>query len=169
MSVVWRVSNTPFQHAHAVENLYPFLKPGASVLDVGSGSGYLCALFHHLVSDANTAGKVVGVDHIPQLVDWSVVNLRKDGLGDAIDDGRIIMVAADGRKGEVVSLRPSPVLGCWTTSLIDEKLRPRKLFRRTLLVFFAGSTKTNCEGPRCKSPSSQKTICCPSLLFGCDL
>ena len=40
------------QHAHAVENLLPFLKPGSRVLDVGSGSGYLVALFHHLVSDA---------------------------------------------------------------------------------------------------------------------
>lgn len=36
-------------HAHAVETLAPFLKPGAKVLDVGSGSGYLCAVFGEMV------------------------------------------------------------------------------------------------------------------------
>lgn len=91
--------SAPHMHAHAVENLLPFLHPGARVLDVGSGSGYLVALFHHLVSNANTAGKVVGIEHIPQLVDWSFTNLKRDGLGDALDDGKIVMLAGDGRKG----------------------------------------------------------------------
>ncbi|OJA20250.1 hypothetical protein AZE42_02688 [Rhizopogon vesiculosus] len=65
------------------------------VLDVGSGSGYLCAVLHHLVP----GGVVVGIDHIPELVDWSKGNLRKDGLGSALDKGEIIMVAGDGRQG----------------------------------------------------------------------
>ena len=88
------------QHAHAVENLSPFLRPGCRVLDVGSGSGYLCALFHYMVSNETTSGKVVGIEHIPQLVDWSTSNLKRDGLGDALRDGQIIMVSGDGRKGE---------------------------------------------------------------------
>lgn len=88
------------QHAHASEYLLPFLQPGAKVLDVGSGSGYLSAVLHHLVESASgTQGKVVGIDHIPELVDFSVGNLRKDGLGQAIDESRIVMVAGDGRKG----------------------------------------------------------------------
>lgn len=96
------------QHAHAAENLLPFLKPGNKVLDVGSGSGYTCAVFYHLVcatSDGESAsssekqGKVVGIDHIPQLVEWSEGNLRRDGLGDALRDGRVVMVAGDGREG----------------------------------------------------------------------
>lgn len=87
------------QHAHAVQNLESFLRPGSHILDVGSGSGYLVALFHHMVSDATTSGKVVGIEHIPQLVEWSAANLRKDGLGGAVDDGKILIVAGDGRKG----------------------------------------------------------------------
>ncbi|KAL4243250.1 Protein-L-isoaspartate O-methyltransferase [Abortiporus biennis] len=62
--------SAPHMHAHAMENLLPFLNPGARVLDVGSGSGYLCAVLHHLVGPT---GKVVGIDHISELVDWSVV------------------------------------------------------------------------------------------------
>ncbi|TDL22731.1 protein-L-isoaspartate O-methyltransferase [Rickenella mellea] len=98
--------SAPHMHAHATENLLPFLNPGAKVLDVGSGSGYTCAIFYHLVVGGEgsadgeaSGGKVVGIDHIPQLVDWSVENLRKDGLSDALDSGDIKMVAGDGRQG----------------------------------------------------------------------
>ncbi|OAX38288.1 protein-L-isoaspartate O-methyltransferase [Rhizopogon vinicolor AM-OR11-026] len=87
--------SAPHMHAHAIEHLLDFLGPGKRVLDVGSGSGYLCAVLHHLVP----GGVVVGIDHIPELVDWSKGNLRKDGLGSALDKGEIIMVAGDGRQG----------------------------------------------------------------------
>lgn len=36
-------------HAHAAEALASRLQPGAKVLDVGSGSGYLTAVFAHLI------------------------------------------------------------------------------------------------------------------------
>ena len=92
------------QHAHAAENLLPFLKPGARVLAVGSGSGYLCAVLYRMLQDEadqrSEESKVVGIDHIPELVEWSLENLRQDGLVDAIEHGRIKMVAGDGRKGE---------------------------------------------------------------------
>ncbi|KAL5530989.1 hypothetical protein ACEPAG_3865 [Sanghuangporus baumii] len=96
--------SAPHMHAEATMNLLPFLKPGARVLDVGSGSGYTAAIFYHLVqSDDPTgngrSGKVVGIDHMPDLVSWSIENLRKDGLGRAVDKGEIEMVAGDGRKG----------------------------------------------------------------------
>ena len=89
-------------HAHASEYLINYLEPGSNVLDVGSGSGYLTAIFHHLVSPGNglPAGKVVGIDHIPELVDWSVENLKNDGLGSALESSQIEMVTGDGRKGE---------------------------------------------------------------------
>lgn len=90
------------QHAYAAEHLYPYLHPGAKVLDVGSGSGYLAAVFHHLVSpsdEPNVKGKVVGIEHIPELVDWSGENLKKDGLGKALADNEIMLVAGDGRLG----------------------------------------------------------------------
>jgi protein-L-isoaspartate(D-aspartate) O-methyltransferase len=74
------------------------------VLDVGSGSGYLTAIFHHLVSTEGTSGKVVGIDHVHELVDWSVENLRSDGLGPDIDAKRIEMITGDGRQGTRITL-----------------------------------------------------------------
>lgn len=93
--------SAPHMHAHAAEYLLPYLKPGSKVLDVGSGSGYLTAIFHRLVSpeNDNSGGKVVGIDHVPQLVEWSVSNLKRDGLGQALDDGKIEMICGDGRLG----------------------------------------------------------------------
>ncbi|KAI0035824.1 Pcmt1-prov protein [Vararia minispora EC-137] len=92
--------SAPHMHAHAAENLFPFLHPGANVLDVGSGSGYLSAVFYHLVSPPSSpTGKVVGIEHIPELSDWSKSNLRADGLGAALDSGSVVMIAGDGRLG----------------------------------------------------------------------
>ena len=53
-------------HASAAESLLPYLKPGATVLDIGSGSGYLTHVLAELVKPN---GKVVGLDHIQGLVD----------------------------------------------------------------------------------------------------
>ncbi|KAF8840577.1 protein-L-isoaspartate O-methyltransferase [Paxillus ammoniavirescens] len=94
--------SAPHMHAHALENLLPFLNPGSSVLDVGSGSGYLSAVLHHLVSPSDPhlpMGRVVGIDHIPELVEWSKINLSNDGLADALNDGGILVVTGDGREG----------------------------------------------------------------------
>ncbi|TBU46696.1 Pcmt1-prov protein [Dichomitus squalens] len=95
--------SAPHMHAHAAENLLPFLKPGARVLDVGSGSGYLCAVLYQLLQDPgdprSAESKVFGIEHIPELVDWSLGNLRRDGLGEAIDQGKIKVISGDGRKG----------------------------------------------------------------------
>ncbi|KAH8116025.1 protein-L-isoaspartate O-methyltransferase [Phellopilus nigrolimitatus] len=95
--------SAPHMHAEAAKHLLPFLTPGASVLDVGSGSGYTCALFHHLVSGAGAgsgaAGTVVGIEHMAPLAAHSLANLRADGLGAALDAGRIEVVAGDGRAG----------------------------------------------------------------------
>lgn len=90
--------SAPHMHAHAAENLLPFLKPGAKVLDVGSGSGYTLAIFHHLVAE-KASSKVVGVDHMQALVDRANANLEKDGLAPALASGQILNVCADGRKG----------------------------------------------------------------------
>ncbi|TIB35026.1 hypothetical protein E3P83_00783 [Wallemia ichthyophaga] len=88
--------SAPHMHAHATENLLSLLQPGYKVLDVGSGSGYSCAVFHQLIGNNGT---VVGIDHIEQLVENSVDNLKRDGLEDAINSGAIKMIAGDGRQG----------------------------------------------------------------------
>ena len=65
-------------HAYCMSEVESKLVPGASVLDVGSGSGYLCAAFYELVKDPQTnKANVVGIEHIDQLADWSIKNLMK--------------------------------------------------------------------------------------------
>jgi len=41
--------------------------PGAKVLDVGCGSGYLCAAFYEPTKTKDGTAKVIGIEHIPQL------------------------------------------------------------------------------------------------------
>lgn len=89
--------SAPHMHAHCLEVLRPWLKPGARVLDVGSGTGYLTALFAEFVGKK---GLVVGVDHIPALVAQSEKNIRADGKARLLDDGIVVLAAADGRFGD---------------------------------------------------------------------
>ena len=49
--------------------------------------------------DSGVSGTVVGIEHIPELVDWSKTNLQRDGLGAALESGHIKVVAGDGRQG----------------------------------------------------------------------
>ena len=64
--------SAPHMHAHALEQLKDHLFPGAQVLDVGSGSGYLTTCMAHMVGPT---GCVVGIDHMKELVDMSQKNL----------------------------------------------------------------------------------------------
>ncbi|KAK5256101.1 protein-L-isoaspartate O-methyltransferase [Cryomyces antarcticus] len=89
--------SAPHMHANACESLLPFLYPGAKVLDIGSGSGYLTHVLAELVKPGGT---VVGVDHIQGLVDMANKNMRKSQEGrDLLDSGTVRFVKTDGRKG----------------------------------------------------------------------
>jgi len=118
------------QHAHACENLLPFLKPNARVLDVGSGSGYLLGVFHHLVQPN---GVVVGIDHIKALTDQSKKNLRADSLGSHLDDGSINVVTGDGRQG-YTEAAPYDVIHVGAAApmlpqpLVDQLAKPGRMF-----------------------------------------
>lgn len=68
------------------------------MLDVGSSSGYLCAVFHHLIEGAGA--HVVGIEHIPQLLEWSKENMINGGLGQALENGDIEMLPGDSTLGE---------------------------------------------------------------------
>lgn len=89
--------SAPHMHASAAESLLPFLLPGARVLDVGSGSGYLTHVLANLVG---SEGRVIGVDHIQELVDLATNNMSKSADGqEMLRTGQVVFVKADGRKG----------------------------------------------------------------------
>ncbi|KAL2072246.1 hypothetical protein VTL71DRAFT_11589 [Oculimacula yallundae] len=92
--------SAPHMHASAAESLLPYLvRPGCRVLDIGSGSGYLTAVFAELVS-GNGNAKVVGLEHIQALRDMGERNLGKSERGkEFLRDGRVSFVVGDGRKG----------------------------------------------------------------------
>jgi protein-L-isoaspartate O-methyltransferase len=99
--VHWDSSHCTFrrgQHAFAIENLLPFLQPGAKVLDLGSSSGYLCAAFYHLIE--GNGGYVVGLEHIPEILEWSKENIFNGGLSRALESGDIEMLLGDVTLGE---------------------------------------------------------------------
>ncbi|XP_076834088.1 l-isoaspartyl protein carboxyl methyltransferase, like isoform X2 [Brachyhypopomus gauderio] len=87
--------SAPHMHAHALEILSDKLVEGASALDVGSGSGYLTACFARMVGPT---GKVVGIEHIQELLQVSVRNVQADDP-DLLTSGRIKLVVGDGRLG----------------------------------------------------------------------
>lgn len=89
--------SAPHMHANACESLLQNLQPGARVLDIGSGSGYLTAVLAKLVGPS---GSVIGVDHIQPLVTLAETNMRKSEDGrQMLDSGQVKFVKADGRKG----------------------------------------------------------------------
>ena len=91
--------SAPHMHAAAAESLLPFLYPGAKVLDVGSGSGYLTHVLSKLVGSEGQ-GTVVGIDHIQGLVDLANKNMRKSDDGkELLSSGKVKLVKGDGRKG----------------------------------------------------------------------
>lgn len=76
------------QHAYALTFLTDQLFEGARALDVGSGSGYLTACMAQMVGNK---GKVIGVEHISELVTKSITNV-KSGNPEFLEDGRLQIV-----------------------------------------------------------------------------
>ncbi|XP_051133192.1 protein-L-isoaspartate O-methyltransferase 1-like [Andrographis paniculata] len=88
--------SAPHMHAMCLELLENHLKPGMCALDVGSGSGYLTACFAVMVGPQ---GRAVGVEHIPELVESSILNIRKSLASPLLEDGSLSVHVGDGRKG----------------------------------------------------------------------
>lgn len=86
-------------HGHACEYLIDHLYPGARVLDIGSGSGYLTHVLANLVTTPD-AGQVVGIDHIRDLVELSKDNMKKSAQGRYLQkSGKVKFITGDGRLG----------------------------------------------------------------------
>ncbi|KAJ5233463.1 uncharacterized protein N7469_005229 [Penicillium citrinum] len=94
--------SAPHMHGHACEYLIDYLYPGARVLDIGSGSGYLTHVLANLVTSPGSSdqGRVIGVDHIAELVDLSRNNINKSAEGRELQgSGKVEFIKADGRLG----------------------------------------------------------------------
>ena len=89
--------SAPHMHAFALEAALPFINPDQPqrVLDVGSGSGYLCVAFAKLLAPS---GKVYGIEHIQPLVNLARRNTEKSNAS-LLDSYRIYFICEDGRKG----------------------------------------------------------------------
>ena len=87
--------SAPHMHAHALQLLEDKLKPGATVLDVGCGSGYLTAAMAHLVGPS---GKVHGIDYLDALVTMSEANLKRHEQA-LLTSGRVTLRVGDGWQG----------------------------------------------------------------------
>mmetsp|Transcript_9894 Transcript_9894/g.31140 ORF Transcript_9894/g.31140 Transcript_9894/m.31140 type:complete len:202 (-) Transcript_9894:82-687(-) len=87
--------SAPHMHGYALEHLSKHLLPGARALDVGSGSGYLTLAMAHMVGEGGVA---VGIEHIPELVDYSI-SRTKEHYGEMLDSGRVKFLAVDGFDG----------------------------------------------------------------------
>jgi protein-L-isoaspartate(D-aspartate) O-methyltransferase len=68
-----------------------------TILDIGCGSGYLLGCFSALIPNKKT--KVIGIEHIEELVDRAIENLIKDKKKDLLDRGLIEVIKGDGRDG----------------------------------------------------------------------
>jgi len=85
--------SAPHMHAMCLELLRENLRPGSKALDIGSGSGYLSACMAAMVGPT---GHVVGIEHMCELADWSVENIKK---ANPELEKYITILCADGRKG----------------------------------------------------------------------
>ena len=82
-------------HCHALQYLKSYLTPGAHVLDVGFGSGYLTVALSKMIKDS---GVVVGIEHIDELYEFGKKNISKHHKN-LLESGKIVLVNGDGRKG----------------------------------------------------------------------
>lgn len=95
--------SAPHMHAAALELLAPTILHAAStshavsILDVGSGSGYLTAALARMANDAGSIDTtVVGVETVEELANLSLKNIRSDDKALA---SMISIVVSDGWEG----------------------------------------------------------------------
>ncbi|KAJ7531425.1 hypothetical protein O6H91_14G043600 [Diphasiastrum complanatum] len=88
--------SAPHMHGYCLSLLADHLKPGMSVLDIGSGSGYLAAIFSLMVGEN---GRSVGIELIPQLAEKSIESIRRGPASKLLESGQLAIHVADGKMG----------------------------------------------------------------------
>ena len=87
--------SAPHMHAHALQELCGTVSVrDCKVLDVGCGSGYLTAAFARL----NPMAKVIGIDHIVEMVQLSEANMMKSDQ-DLLESHRVKLILQDAWEG----------------------------------------------------------------------
>ncbi|KAL0219618.1 hypothetical protein P9112_005271 [Eukaryota sp. TZLM1-RC] len=84
--------SAPHIHSYMLELLKDKIVPGASVLDVGCGSGYLTAALAHMVGPS---GRVTAIDRHAELVSFAEFNVSK--FPELVN--RITFTTGDGKQG----------------------------------------------------------------------
>lgn len=88
--------SAPHMHAMTLRILEEHLRPGAKVLDVGCGSGYLTVCMGKMIG----SGKVFGIDHIEELINQASDNVLKSHFSVfASKEVELRFITADGRDG----------------------------------------------------------------------
>lgn len=86
--------SAPSMHAETLKNLYEHLISAKTILDIGTGSGFLTAAMAHVAPYST----VYAVDHIPEINEFARSNILKVAPH-LIKRNRIIFVNQDGRQG----------------------------------------------------------------------
>ena len=81
----------PLVVAFMLELLAP--EAGEKILDIGSGSGYSCALLAEIVGEK---GKIIAIDIVPELVEFAKKNVSGYNF---VEKGIVEFYCADGSKG----------------------------------------------------------------------
>lgn len=91
-------------HTIMLEALYSKIPKGGRVLDVGSGSGYMLAMFAEITGPE---GKLAGIDFIPEIAKMGVENLKKlDLTRTMMESGNLIVQHGDGHNGGYPQFAP---------------------------------------------------------------
>merc|ERR1740129_2084019 len=85
--------SSPRIHTCCIEAVAPSCGPGAAVLDIGCGTGFVTAVLARL---AGPGGRVLGLDVVEEYVARTRENLEKDALGGPLRSGLIEARLGDG-------------------------------------------------------------------------
>ncbi|KRX07523.1 hypothetical protein PPERSA_11072 [Pseudocohnilembus persalinus] len=88
--------SAPHMHAISLEFLKDHLKNAKRVLDIGSGTGFLTVAMFRMMKNKDAVS--YGVEHIQELVDQSIENIKKKDK-ELLDSKKVQIFCGDGRKG----------------------------------------------------------------------
>ena len=92
----WKTTiSAPGMHGETLQHLYDKLKTATSVLDIGTGSGFITAAMAQVAPDQAT---IYAVDHIQEINDFAKANIQRI-CPHLLKKNKIQFVTQDGRQG----------------------------------------------------------------------